>query len=166
MTHRELVLLTVETDAGLAGTGWCTTAGVGALAARALIDAYLAPFLIGEDPRHNERIWQRLWADCHAAGPGGITTLALSAIDIALWDIKAKHAREPLHRLLGGARSTVGVYASAINLHLTKEQLLAPGRGPSQPGLLGLQAEDRPRGCGRGPRPLPRGAQARSARAS
>ena len=124
MTHRELVLLTVETDAGLAGTGWCTTAGVGALAARALIDAYLAPFLIGEDPRHNERIWQRLWADCHAAGPGGITTLALSAIDIALWDIKAKHAREPLHRLLGGARSTVGVYASAINLHLTKEQLL------------------------------------------
>jgi L-alanine-DL-glutamate epimerase-like enolase superfamily enzyme len=56
MTHRELVLLTVETDAGLAGTGWCTTAGVGALAARALIDAYLAPFLIGEDPRHNERI--------------------------------------------------------------------------------------------------------------
>lgn len=125
MTHRELVLLTVETDAGLTGTGWCTTAGVGALAARALIDAYLAPFLLGEDPRNNERIWQRLWTDCHAAGPGGITTLALSAIDIALWDIKAKHAREPLHRLLGGARASVGVYASAINLHLTKEQLLA-----------------------------------------
>ncbi len=125
MTHRELLVLTLTTDAGLAGTGWCTTAGVGALAARTLIDAYLAPFLIGMDPRHTERIWHRLWSDCHAAGPGGITTLALSAIDIALWDIKAKHAREPLHRLLGGARSAVAVYASAINLHLTKEQLLA-----------------------------------------
>ena len=125
MTHRELVLVTIETDAGASGTGWCTTAGVGALAVQRLVDAYLAPLLIGEDPRNNERIWQRLWIDCHAAGPGGITTLALSTIDIALWDIKGKLAREPLHRLLGGARDAVGIYASAINLHLTQEQLLA-----------------------------------------
>lgn len=124
MTHRELVLLTMETDAGITGTGWCTTAGVGGMAAKALIDAYLAPTLIGEDPRNIERLWRRTWMECHAAGPGGITTLALSAIDIALWDIKAKALNEPLHRLLGGARSSVPVYASAINLHLTKEQLL------------------------------------------
>jgi L-alanine-DL-glutamate epimerase-like enolase superfamily enzyme len=125
MTHRELVMATLTTDTGPDGVGWFTTAGVGALAARALIDSYLTPFVIGEDPRHNERIWQRLWSDCHAAGPGGITTLALSAIDIALWDIKAKAANEPLHRMLGGARQNVGVYASAINLHLGKDALLA-----------------------------------------
>lgn len=124
MTHRELVLLEIETDAGISGTGWCTTAGVGGMSAKALIDAYLAPTLIGEDPRNVERLWRRTWMECHAAGPGGITTLALSAIDIALWDIKAKALNEPLHRLLGGARSSVPVYASAINLHLTKEQLL------------------------------------------
>jgi L-alanine-DL-glutamate epimerase-like enolase superfamily enzyme len=124
MTHRELVLVEIETDAGISGTGWCTTAGVGGMAAKALIEAYLALTLIGEDPRNTERLWRRTWMECHAAGPGGITTLALSAIDIALWDIKAKALGEPLHRLLGGARSSVPVYASAINLHLTQGQLL------------------------------------------
>jgi L-alanine-DL-glutamate epimerase-like enolase superfamily enzyme len=139
MTHRELVVLTVETDAGITGTGWLTTAGVGALAARAMIDSYFAPFLIGEDPRHNERSWTRLWSDAHAAGPAGITTLALSAIDIALWDIKAKAAKEPLWRLLGGSRSTVGVYASAINLHLSKDALLAQVEDHLSQGYAGFK---------------------------
>jgi L-alanine-DL-glutamate epimerase-like enolase superfamily enzyme len=129
MTHRELVLVEVETDAGITGTGWCTTAGVGAMAAKALIDAYLAPALIGDDPRNTERLWRRLWMECHAAGPAGITTLALSALDIAFWDIKAKALSEPLHRLLGGAKPSIPVYASAINLHLTKEQLLDQVKG-------------------------------------
>lgn len=125
MTHRELVVVEVETDDGLTGIGWCTTAGVGAMAVRALIEAYLLPGLTGEDPRNVERIRQRLWMECHAAGASGITTLAISAIDIALWDLKAKHAGEPLHRLLGGARPAVEVYASAINLHLSEEELVA-----------------------------------------
>jgi L-alanine-DL-glutamate epimerase-like enolase superfamily enzyme len=129
MTHRELVLVEIETDTGITGTGWCTTAGVGGMAAKALIDAYLAPTLTGEDPRNTERLWRRMWMECHAAGPGGITTLALSALDIALWDIKAKALNEPLHRLLGGARTSVPVYASAINLHLTQEQLVDQVKG-------------------------------------
>ena len=58
-------------------------------------------------------------------GPAASPRLALSTLDIALWDIKGKLAREPLYRLLGGARDTVGIYASAINLHLTQDQLLA-----------------------------------------
>lgn len=124
MTHRELVLVEIETDSGISGTGWCTTAGVGGMSVKALIEAYLATTLIGEDPRNTERLWRRTWMECHAAGPGGITTLALSSLDIALWDIKAKALNEPLHRLLGGAKSSVPVYASAINLHLTQEQLL------------------------------------------
>ncbi|MEQ8826669.1 MAG: hypothetical protein RIC82_02685, partial [Parvibaculum sp.] len=73
MTHRELVHLEIETDDGLTGTGWCTTAGVGAMAVHALIDTYLAPTLIGEDPRNTERLWRRMWGECHAAGPAGIT---------------------------------------------------------------------------------------------
>lgn len=124
MTHRELVVVEVETAAGDIGTGWCTTAGVGAAAVQALIVGYLAPMLPGGDPRQTERIWARLWMECHAAGPAGITTLALSAIDIALWDLKAKAAGEPLHRLLGGNRDSVEVYASAINLRLSTEDLV------------------------------------------
>lgn len=125
MTHRELVIVQIETDTGEIGTGWCTTAGVGAGAVHALIVGYLAPMLVGMDPRNTERAWHRLWMECHAAGPAGLTTLAIAAIDIALWDLKAKVAREPLHRLLGGARDRVEVYASAINLHLSAEDLVA-----------------------------------------
>ncbi|MGB3335606.1 MAG: mandelate racemase/muconate lactonizing enzyme family protein [Devosia sp.] len=124
MTHRELVVVEVETAAGDVGTGWCTTAGVGASAVQALIVGYLAPMLAGLDPRQTERIWGRLWMECHAAGPAGITTLAISAIDIALWDLKAKAVGEPLHRLLGGCRDDVEVYASAINLHLSTQELI------------------------------------------
>src|SRR5688572_20445342 len=139
MTHRELVLVEIETADGIMGTGWCTTAGVGAMAAKALVDAYLAPTLTGEDPRNTERLWRRMWMECHAAGPGGITTLALSALDIALWDIKAKALGEPLHRLLGGARGSVPVYASAINLHLTKEQLVDQVKGHLSQGYTAFK---------------------------
>jgi L-alanine-DL-glutamate epimerase-like enolase superfamily enzyme len=134
MTHRELVLVEIETSAGVTGTGWCTTAGVGAGAVQALIAGYLAPMLTGTDPRGTERIWQRLWMECHAAGPGGITMLALSAIDIALWDIKAKLANEPLYRLLGGTPRAVPVYASAINLHLTQDELVAQAQAQQAEG--------------------------------
>ena len=67
MTHRELVLVEVNTSDGQSGTGWCTTAGVGAASAEALITGYLAPMLTGMDPRNTEQIWQRLWMECHAA---------------------------------------------------------------------------------------------------
>jgi L-alanine-DL-glutamate epimerase-like enolase superfamily enzyme len=124
MTHRELVTVEVQSNTGETGVGWCTTAGVGATAIQALIIGYLAPMLEGLDPRHTERIWDRLWMECHAAGPAGITTLAVAAIDIALWDLKARSLGEPLHRLLGGYRDSVEVYASAINLHLSQEALV------------------------------------------
>lgn len=139
MTHRELVVVEVETDQGETGVGWCTTAGVGAAAVQALIAGYLAPLLPGLDPRNTEQIWQRLWMECHAAGPAGITTLAVSAIDIAMWDLKAKAAGEPLHRLLGGARDSVDVYASAINLHLSKDELVRQARGQLGEGYTGFK---------------------------
>lgn len=129
LTHRELVIVDVATDGGVAGTGWFTTPGVGAAAARQLAEEHMAPLLIGEDPRNHELLWDRLWAKCHFAGPGGLTTLAISGIDIALWDIKGKLAGEPLHRLLGGCRTRVGVYASSINLHLDRDRLLAQVEG-------------------------------------
>lgn len=125
ITHQELVLTTIETDTGITGSGWCTTVGVGGLAIKSLLDTYLAQLLIGEDPRHTERLWELLWSDCHFAGPGGLTTLAIATVDIALWDVKAKSLGEPLYRLLGGGRSEVPVYASAVNLHLAKDALLA-----------------------------------------
>lgn len=125
ITHHEYVVTEVRTDCGMSGTGWCQTIGLGGLAVEQLVQAYLAPTLLGEDPGNTERIWSRLWDECHFLGPAGITTLALATIDIALWDIKAKAAGRPLYQLLGGMSDSVGVYASAVNLHLTRDELLA-----------------------------------------
>lgn len=125
ITHHEYVIAEIRTDDGRLGTGWCQTIGVGALSVAALIQSYLAPMVVGQDPANTERIWSALWEDCHFAGPSGLSTLAIAAVDIALWDLKAQAAGLSLHRLLGGMRDEVGVYASAVNLHLTQDQLLA-----------------------------------------
>jgi L-alanine-DL-glutamate epimerase-like enolase superfamily enzyme len=125
ITHHEYVITEIRTECGQTGTGWCQTIGVGALAIEHLLNGYLVSTLVGEDPANTERIWSRLWEECHFLGPAGVTTLALATIDIALWDIKAKVAAQPLYRMLGGMSDTVGVYASAVNLHLTQDELLA-----------------------------------------
>lgn len=125
ITHHELVLTEVELDSGEIGTGWCTTIGVGATAIAALVRGYLGGMMIGEDPRNTERHWEKMWQDLHFAGPGGISTLAIATVDIALWDLRGKLARLPLWQLLGGMRDEVEVYASAVNLHLGTEALLA-----------------------------------------
>lgn len=125
ITHHELVTTEIVLDDGTTGVGWCTTIGVGATSIRALVSSYLAPLLVGADPRNHERLWELLWQDVHFAGPAGISTLAIATIDIALWDLKAKLAGMALWQILGGQRDTIPVYASAVNLHLDKAALLA-----------------------------------------
>ncbi len=124
ITHHELVLVTATLDNGATGTGWCITIGVGALSIASLINTYLAQQLVGRPLWSAEKIWEDLWQDCHFCGPAGITTMAIGAIDIALWDLRAKQADLPLYKLLGGMHDEVAVYASAVNLHLTQEELL------------------------------------------
>jgi L-alanine-DL-glutamate epimerase and related enzymes of enolase superfamily len=148
LTHRELVTVRVETDEGVSGLGWSTTPAVGAAAASRLARDHMVPLLLGQDPRHNEALWTRLWEACHYAGPGGITTLAISAIDIALWDLRGRLAGEPLYRLLGASRERIGVYASGINLHLDEAGLLKQIEGELAAGYeafkikLGRPAEE------------------------
>lgn len=125
ITHHELVRTRIGTDDGRTGDGWCTTIGVAGLSIASLVNSYLVPLLEGEDARDHERLWERLWQDLHFAGAGGISTLAIATVDIALWDIKAKAAGMPLWRLLGGVRDEIPVYASAVNLHLTLDHLQA-----------------------------------------
>jgi D-arabinonate dehydratase len=97
-THVTLGLVKVETDAGLVGVGL----GAGHPVVEAAI-AHFTPQLIGQDPRHVERIWHMLWVP-KLVGRRGMTTRAISAIDIALWDLRAKVAGMPLYTLLGGFR--------------------------------------------------------------
>src|ERR1700751_581097 len=102
---------------------------------------------VGEDPMRIEAIVAKLRANSGDAGPGGIFTLAMSAIDTALWDLKGKGLNQPLWKLLGGHRDCVPTYASgSLRRGLTDKQaqqaaetLLKKGfvEMKTQMGLLG-----------------------------
>ncbi|MGH2686316.1 MAG: mandelate racemase/muconate lactonizing enzyme family protein [Actinomycetota bacterium] len=93
----------VRTDDGITGTGYTSTLNHGDEAIKEVIDRLYIPKLIGEDPLNHQRLWRELyWSDAHWVGRLGITQMALAAIDLALWDIKAKTFGVPLWKLVGG----------------------------------------------------------------
>jgi L-alanine-DL-glutamate epimerase-like enolase superfamily enzyme len=85
----------------------------------------LAPLLVGQDAERIEALWQRMWWGTHYGGRGGLASLALSAVDIALWDLSARRVAKPLWRLLGGFDPHVPCYAGGIDLQFPLEKLLA-----------------------------------------
>jgi len=108
---RDFVVLRAGTDEGIEGLGVTFFGGTLTGALKAAVDA-LGALAVGEDPLRIEAIVGKLRAAAGSCGPGGIFTLALSAIDIALWDIKGKALNLPLARLVGGFRERVPTYAS------------------------------------------------------
>ena len=93
----------VRTDDGLTGTGYTSTQTQGDHAIKEILDRIYAPLLVGENPLDHQRHWDRLyWSGAHWIGRTGITQMALAAVDIALWDLKAQYAGLPLWRLVGG----------------------------------------------------------------
>ena len=77
-----------------------------------LIRRTLGPALIGREALEIEKIWRDLFFLTHATTVGAITSLALAAIDTALWDLKCRRMGEPLHRMAGGAQSRVPLYTT------------------------------------------------------
>jgi mannonate dehydratase len=120
---RNFVTLKIETDDGLTGLGDATLNGR-ELAVVAYLQEHVVPLLIGRDPRRIEDIWQYLYRGAYwRRGP--VTMRAIAAVDVALWDLKAKLAGMPLYDLLGGkSREGVLVYghASGADLDETLEQ--------------------------------------------
>lgn len=121
----EFVVVWLKTDTGHIGTGWTFSVGNGGSAFKNLIDHYLAPKVLGEDPLQIERLWNRMWLESHDIGSAGVTTHAIAAVDIALWDLIGQHVNQPLYRLLGGYQQTLPGYGSGVNLHLSIDDLLA-----------------------------------------
>ena len=107
----DFVTLEIGTDAGIEGIGLTFFGGALTGTLRAAVDA-LGALTIGMDPRKPELVAATLAQAAGSAGPGGIYTLALSAIDIALWDIAGKACGLPVYKLLGGLRDSVPTYAS------------------------------------------------------
>ena len=111
-TFHGWLLVEIFTDNGLVGIG---NAALSPLVTKQVIDQYLKPLLIGNDPWDIEFLWQHMYRKTMAFGRKGIAMVAISAVDIALWDLLGKSAKQPVYRLLGGrTKPKIPVYASRL----------------------------------------------------
>jgi L-alanine-DL-glutamate epimerase-like enolase superfamily enzyme len=136
-----VVAVRLHTDTPHVGLGF-TLAPAGARAVHALIDADLGPLVVGEDPAESERLFAKAQGRFRAAGWGGLVARAYAAIDIALWDLKAKAAGLPLFRLLGGSRPAAPCFAGDLAaLGTDAQQTVAAARPLLDQGVLGVAAD-------------------------
>jgi len=109
-TSLSVCLVEVETEDGLVGHGMTAITEEEVVAAA--IDAIVAPALVGQRASETERLWEKLYWLMSPRGQTGYASHAIAAVDVALWDLRARQLGLPLWRLLGGARSRVPVYAT------------------------------------------------------
>ena len=109
---QETPIIRIYDADGAVGTGYSYTIGTGGPSIMKLIELTMAPALIGREAAEIERIWQDLLFLTHATSVGAITSLALAAIDTALWDLKCRKAQEPLYRMAGGAQERIPLYTT------------------------------------------------------
>jgi L-alanine-DL-glutamate epimerase-like enolase superfamily enzyme len=109
---QETPFVRIFADDGAVGAGYSYTIGTGGHAVVELIARNLAPQLIGRDPERVEAIWKTLFFHTHATAVGAITSLALAAIDTALWDMRCRRSGRPLHIEAGGAQESVPLYTT------------------------------------------------------
>ncbi|SFV13407.1 L-alanine-DL-glutamate epimerase [Methylobacterium sp. 174MFSha1.1] len=109
---------------GAEGIGYTYTCGRNGAAIDAILRRDIPEQIVGQEADRIEQLWQRIWWGQHYGGRGGAAVLAQSAIDMALWDLKAKRLGQPLWTLLGGHDPKVPVYAGGIDLQLPLDQLL------------------------------------------
>src|SRR5258706_5790575 len=111
MGSRLTTLVVITCSDGTTGIGSAYThPGV----ARLIIEGHLAPFMIGRDPARIDELWNTMYSLTRWYGRKGAAISALGALDIALWDLRGKIERVPVHRLLGAKSSAVYAYASGL----------------------------------------------------
>jgi L-alanine-DL-glutamate epimerase-like enolase superfamily enzyme len=116
---RRRLFVHIKTDEGLEGLG----VGEASPGVREVIETGLKDLLIDQDPFDTERLWSDMFWRVRAYGRKGVAFCALSAVDIGLWDLKAKALGLPLYRLLGPYTESVPIYGSGGWTNLSKEEL-------------------------------------------
>jgi L-alanine-DL-glutamate epimerase-like enolase superfamily enzyme len=117
-----VVASTVTDSLGRTGHGFSWMPTIGGAAVHAMVVTDCAAAVRGL-PAEPELVWDRLWRRLHEAGSGGVTTLALAAVDTALWDLRGVVTGQPLVDRLGRRRDSVPVYGSGVNRHYPLDEL-------------------------------------------
>jgi L-alanine-DL-glutamate epimerase-like enolase superfamily enzyme len=132
---QETPIVTITDSDGATGTGYSYTIGTGGSSVMRLLADHLAPRIVGRDADTIEAIWRELEFATHATTIGAITAIALAAIDVALWDLRARKQGLPLWKLAGGAKEKCPLYTTEGGwLHieapaLVEDALAAKARG-------------------------------------
>jgi len=114
----------VSTSDGEVASGFSWTPSIGAASVHALLEHEIRDFIVGRDEAP-QQLWEPLWRHLHEAGGGGITTIAMAGVDLALWDLHARRSGQSVVDLLGRRHQTAEVYGSGVNLHYPLEKLRA-----------------------------------------
>lgn len=138
-THFELITVTIRTSDGQEGTGYTYTGGKGGQSILAMIEHDFASWLIGRDYTQIEDIYDSMQWHVHYVGRGGVASFAISAIDIALWDVRCKAAGEPLWKMAGGAGDRCKAYCGGIDLNFSLDKLIAQTEGYIARGFNGVK---------------------------
>jgi L-alanine-DL-glutamate epimerase-like enolase superfamily enzyme len=137
---QETPFVRIKTDDGLEGVGYSYTIGTGGTAVLAMLRDYLVPKLVGMDSRNVEKVWNEIYYSTRATETGAISSLAMAAIDTAIWDLKCKRANQSLAVVAGGFRDRVPLYDTEGGwLHLTTEELVAGAKASQAKGWPGVK---------------------------
>ena len=139
MRDFELVTTQIRDVDGVEGVGYTFTVGRNGGAIANIIEREMSQLITGRDADLIEALWHMLWWDTHYGGRGGPTVLALSAVDMSLWDLKAKKLGQPLWKLLGGFSERVPCYAGGIDLDLPLPKLLKQTDGNLARGFRAIK---------------------------
>lgn len=135
---QETPMVRITDSDGVTGTGYSYTIGQGGPAVMSLLRETLAPRLIGKNAEEIEAIWNDLLFSTHATAVGAITSLALAAIDTALWDLRCRKAGLPLFQMLGGAKNSVPCYTTEGGwLHIETTELVRDAVEAQSKGFAG-----------------------------
>ncbi len=137
--HFELITATITLSDGSKGTGYTYTGGKGGQAIKAMIEYDLKPVLIGADADAVEELYDMMQWHIHYVGRGGIASFAISAVDIALWDLRCKRLDLPLWRVAGGAADRCKAYCGGIDLLFPLDKLLSNIKGYLAAGFDGVK---------------------------
>jgi L-alanine-DL-glutamate epimerase-like enolase superfamily enzyme len=121
---RQVTVLAVDvsTSDGDTGHGFSWTPSIGASAVQALLEDDIRSFVLGRDA-DPEALWDPLWRHLHEAGGGGIPTIAMAGVDLALWDLRARRRGQSVVDTIGRRQERVEVYGSGVNLHYPMDEL-------------------------------------------
>lgn len=130
------LVVEIFTDTGHVGIG---NAALSPRLTKQAIDLYLKPILMGKDPWETEYLWQQMYRQTMAFGRKGVGMVAISAVDIALWDLLGKATGQPVYRLLGGrTKKRIPVYASKLYSQ-PLDQLAAEASHYKEQGYKGMK---------------------------